>query len=360
MSFLEMIQSKQNLFIEEIEQCKRSGFKTYIYGAGMGGYTVERRVTDLGMIFAGKVVNREYYKKEAGIFSLEDLLDQISEKINLIIAFRGFCPENIALRREKINLIVDRDCFAANYEVDPLYLTYEYVEFHRNEIEGAITNLADEKSKKTVIAYINQKISMDYQYLKDVKSGNQYFEKDIVQLGAEEVFIDCGAYDGDSAVQFIAALEDRGIKQYKEIISFEPDPVNYKKLIARKLENHKCINKASSDRKGKLSFSANGTSSLIDKQGVIVVETETIDNVLAGRNATFIKMDIEGAELASLRGAEKTIKKHKPKLAICIYHRREDLWEIQQYIHDIVPEYKFYIRAYESTATELVLYAIAG
>lgn len=98
----------------------------------------------------------------------------------------------------------------------------------------------------------------------------------------------------------------------------------------------------------------------ISDEGEIIVETDTIDNVLAGGKVTFIKMDIEGTELASLKGAAKTIRKYKPKLAICIYHKKEDLWEIQDYISRLVPEYKFYMRAYEDTATELVLYAIVN
>ena len=71
-----------------------------------------------------------------------------------------------------------------------------------------------------------------------------------------------------------------------------------------------------------------------------------------------IKMDIEGAELDALYGAKNTIRKYKPLLAICVYHKREDMLTIPQYIKSIVPEYRFFLRAYEKTATELVLYAV--
>ena len=70
-------------------------------------------------------------------------------------------------------------------------------------------------------------------------------------------------------------------------------------------------------------------------------------------------MDIEGAELSALHGAEKTIKRDKPVLAICVYHKREDLIAIPQYIKELVPEYKLYLRAHFPYASELVLYAIS-
>lgn len=69
-------------------------------------------------------------------------------------------------------------------------------------------------------------------------------------------------------------------------------------------------------------------------------------------------MDIEGAEYKALLGAEKTIKKYKPKLAICIYHKPEDVWEIPMLIHKINPNYRFYVRHYSLTTPETILYAI--
>lgn len=72
--------------------------------------------------------------------------------------------------------------------------------------------------------------------------------------------------------------------------------------------------------------------------------------------ATFIKMDIEGAELDALRGAEELIKANKPKLAICLYHHVHDLWTIPLYVKSLVPEYKLFCRENRS-GTEFVMYA---
>lgn len=69
-------------------------------------------------------------------------------------------------------------------------------------------------------------------------------------------------------------------------------------------------------------------------------------------------MDIEGAEMEALKGAENILKRDKPKLAICLYHKREDMWEIPYLIKSIKPEYKFFIRHYSNYEGETVLYAI--
>ena len=97
--------------------------------------------------------------------------------------------------------------------------------------------------------------------------------------------------------------------------------------------------------------------SCVDEYGADEIKVVTIDGIVKEK-VTFIKMDIEGSELKALHGAEQKIKKYKPKLAICIYHKVEDIIDIPSYIHSLVPEYKFYIRHYSFGQAETVLYAI--
>lgn len=88
------------------------------------------------------------------------------------------------------------------------------------------------------------------------------------------------------------------------------------------------------------------------------VDVDSLDNVLAGRCVTFIKMDIEGAEYNALLGAAETIKRYKPKLAICIYHKPSDRWELPMLILELNPSYRFYLDCYGVSGGEVVLYAI--
>ena len=83
-----------------------------------------------------------------------------------------------------------------------------------------------------------------------------------------------------------------------------------------------------------------------------------MDAVPECQNATWIKMDIEGAELNALRGAKGIIRRNHPKLTICIYHSDEDMIRIAEYIHELVPEYKLYVRNHTGRQTEIVLYAV--
>ena len=101
------------------------------------------------------------------------------------------------------------------------------------------------------------------------------------------------------------------------------------------------------------------SSSIDDESGALKVDLLTIDEVTAGHDVSFIKMDIEGAELAAFKGAQKTITAHQPILAISLYHKPEDLITIPQFIHELHRDYRFWLRAHHPRfAYEMVLYAI--
>lgn len=272
---------------------------------------------------------------------------------------RGYHEGTLEPYKSKINQIVVRDCFAGIRTIgDSGFMTCDWVLEHKEQLQNTFDMLQDELSRESMAAYINQKISADYKYLAEVKREHQYFEDGLVELSSGERFLDCGAFDGDSAAAFVDALRQRGIESYEEIISFEPDVANCEKMKCRNLGRHTCVCKGVSDHPGTVFFKADGTSGHVQEDGDERIELESIDHYLNGTKATMIKMDIEGMELTALKGSEQTIKAWRPKLAICIYHKKEDLWEIMEYIKKLVPDYRFYIRAYDDTACELVLYAL--
>lgn len=89
----------------------------------------------------------------------------------------------------------------------------------------------------------------------------------------------------------------------------------------------------------------------------VTVPITTLDHVMSDETVGFIKMDIEGAELDALRGAANVIARDRPFLAISVYHKPGDVLALMQYIHEIVPDYQFWLRHYGALFYETVLYA---
>ncbi len=361
LNIFDFIETGENTLLKILDALRNSEYDTFIYENAVAEIFVEQVLMKNHIPCAGKLVTQNCDVKE-GTFFVEDFLRDCKSKINLIIARENFNTELLEKYADKMALIIKKDFrFAGAVITDSEFMTLDFLKENSFRLNRVFNNLNDEWSQKTLVAFINQKLSMNPKYMRAVKSNApQYFEKDLLKFSTHEVFIDCGAYVGDSVISFINFLKEQGINSYDRIISFEPNETNYQRLTAQNFSNHLCIKAGVYDRKGTAHFKTSVFKSMarVDETGEKIILMDTIDNVLAGSRATFIKMDIEGAEAAALRGAKETIKKYRPTLAISIYHKRTDLWEIPEYIAELVMEYKFYIRAYADTANELIFYAI--
>ena len=186
-----------------------------------------------------------------------------------------------------------------------------------------------------------------------------YFSDEYYKISDQEVLFDCGAYTGDSVLDFINQTKGK----YKKIISFEPDEKNFKKLksLVEKydLQGVEIKKQATGAENGRIGFVSSGNmgAKVIDNpiEGNIV-EVVALDNY-KNECPTIIKMDIEGFELEALKGAENIIRTLKPKLVICIYHKTLDFYDIPMYLKSLVPEYRFKVRQHEPGFCETVLYA---
>lgn len=229
---------------------------------------------------------------------------------------------------------------------------------HEAEFQKVYEILEDSFSKKTYQAVIEYRKTLDIRLLDPVVIQPQYFLRDILPPAKEEeIFVDGGAYIGDSSRRFLREYQKGG--KYK-IFLWEPDKSNRDQIhkILRKSRRYEVIPYAMWSETAQLRFSNAGSgTSRVEKEGILV-NADSIDNQMKGKKVTFIKMDIEGAEIEALKGAEKIIKKQKPKLAICIYHKYSHLYQIPLMIKEMVPEYKIYIRQHSDTASETVVYAV--
>ena len=235
-----------------------------------------------------------------------------------------------------------------------------------NENKGRVKNmcdlLADEKSRKQYIAAIKFRTERRRIRHNEWSLTDQYFPKDIVHIRPDEVFIDGGAYNGDTIHKLLKITSTADFGGRIRIVAFEPGKLNMT-VLKRKYgsDSHVMLkNSGLSDKNGELYFYEQGSSSyLTTKEGAnSVVTVSAIDEVPECKDATWIKMDIEGAEMDALEGARETIIRNKPTLTICIYHSDEDMIRIAEWVHDLEPEYKLYVRQHTRRNHETVLYAV--
>jgi FkbM family methyltransferase len=240
-------------------------------------------------------------------------------------------------------------------DVLPVISFQEFIENSKNAVVFISTHVYGDEMKQQLI---NNGFSEDF--IIPPMWGTQYFDIQYFKPQKNEFFIDAGGFDGGSTKDFFKWLGD--YKIYGKSIVFEPNSILYNdcKEKLKDRDNVKIVNKGLWHKKETLKFHKVGSGSYIDSDGEEIIEVISLDEYLKDEkeSITFIKMDVEGAELNALKGAEQTIKKYKPKLAICIYHKPEDVWEIPNLLLEFVPDYKFYIRHYCFSNIETVLYAL--
>ncbi len=235
----------------------------------------------------------------------------------------------------------------------------EYAQSHRSDFEAVYKLLADEQSRRVFENVIRYKLSGDLKYLYEVETPPE--EKfDLLEIGTEEVYVDLGAYDGDTLVEFLNETS----MQFKKLYGMEPDSHSYRKMKRRLymigsaiMELYNC---GAWDEDTTLTFSISRGrgSTIVPKEENSGAETGRrhgaallrdvkmmkTDTMLRGEAATYIKIDVEGAELNALKGAEKTITQFHPKLNVALYHRNEDLFELPLLINRMNKKYKLYMR----------------
>lgn len=218
--------------------------------------------------------------------------------------------------------------------------------FHANikDLEFVRSLLSDEYSKNVFDSIVNYKLSGNIGYLIGCECDKSEPFKNILKLKKDEIFVDIGAYRADTVLEFL-----KYAKSFKKIYAVEPDRKTFAKLkqqLSCKSDagDIVCINAAAGafESSGRLEANSGRSSHLSDKgQPVQVV---TVDGILNGQRATYIKFDVEGGEHAAIDGARQTIQSFKPRLKIAAYHRTQDLTEIVKQVLEIRDDYKVYMR----------------
>ena len=297
------------------------------------------------------------------VLSFEEICDKHKDSI-IIVSSRNLRSEITAQFMEngfKESNIIYRDFSSWNAHANSGFSDALKKDISR--FEQVYDLCADELSRQTFLAKLKYMHDFKPATLEAITSHkSMYFDDDIIRMSGNEYFIDGGAFTGDTFMDF-----RRHTPTFSSYYAFEPEEENFNTLK----ENIKGISNVYAINKGLWSketilgiFSQGGGSTLIDDTSETQLYAEEtvpvtcIDTACADVPITFIKMDIEGAEMEALKGAQNTIKQCRPKLAICIYHKPMDIVDLPLYMHGLMPDAKMYMRHYGIGGTDTVCYLI--
>ncbi|HYF84374.1 MAG TPA: FkbM family methyltransferase [Clostridia bacterium] len=345
--------------------------KICFYGAGQVGNDTYKSILPLGVkvdFFCDS--NPEKWGKEIvdGIkcISLQELYEMKYSVLCFVTA--GISNSNV-IYRQLVNAgltnIVRREEYV-NLKYTLMAEKLDKTTFWNN-LSEAFDFFPDEESHKILYYKVRSLVARTEEWKEfsfaDLYQGNQFFGDNAGNVRKDEVIIDCGAYRGSSLKRLVEGL---GYSDFKKYICYELDANNYNILkkyidalpqdISSKVEAY---NYGVGSENKKITYDSSETESMVVENGAYEGEIISMDDHQAGKEGTFIKMDIEGSELEALIGAQKIIKENKPVCALSIYHKIEDLWEIPRYLRKLVPEYRFKLKHHHYCWYETVCYATA-
>ncbi len=354
-----------------------AGKNIYIYGSGVYGKFLYQALSHLGYGSQIKSFINDFITEEELLFNIPvKRFDDLSTDPAHDVFVVGIQKNSGIVKKltEQNCSYIAADYDQSFYQDNLMYSVYKCIEvrfvsdmvgkikyYYENMLDkdNEILALYDEALSKEII---RNRLAFyktgDVSYIDRIPVNyKQYFQDDYYSISDDEVYVDCGAFDGDSIKSFFEFTKGK----YRKIIGLEPDTISFEKLCAATQAYHDVdlICCATGKENTRVNFLSQGTlgSTFSEDENSDLTDVKKLDDILENEKVTLIKMDIEGSELDSLKGAENTIKKQKPKLAICIYHKIEDIITIPQYLHSIVPEYKFKVRQHSRSMLETVLYA---
>ena len=236
---------------------------------------------------------------------------------------------------------------------------------HAGDLAEAAAHFTDARSREAFDALVALRTEARYTPALRPDAGPQYLDPSVRGWVPAEVacLVDGGAYDGDTLANFAAS----GVR-VRSAHAFEPDPVNHAALARRAKALHDASGVAVTvwpcglgAGASQVRFDASGgEASHASAQGGTVIQCVGLDEALHGHPVDFVKLDVEGAELDALRGMEGLLRARRPRLALSLYHRPEDLWELPRFVAGLGVGYRMALRLHGHDGFDAVLYAQAG
>lgn len=324
------------------EELKNTHQPIVMYGTGNGADKVVDILNSLGIPLAGITASSGFVRKRSfrgfPVMPIE-YFEELYENFTVIITFGSSVPEvmrGIYAIAQKHRTLVPVVPVIGTEIFDKIFFAK-----HKTEIEYAYNLMADDYSKKTYKGYIEFLYGGKLETLKSITTPEDEVFETVLKLGTNEVYVDIGAYRGDTVDKFLK----HSVNPYGKIICAEPDSKTFKKLTehCKHLENFNAYNVAVTGIDGETGFcDLHGRQSSVG--GDNFIKSMTLPTLCADTVPTYIKIDSEGCENEILSASGELLKKYKPKLNIAAYHKCSDIFTLPILISRANPDYKIHLR----------------
>lgn len=332
----------------------------YIYGTGSMGMGMYRDLHNNGIKVAGFIDHLDRAVDGSRVFKVGDVAAKESAVVILAVLNSKADVRAIAKSLYEFKRIVPVVEFYEYFQIKKSQLRFwlterkNYTEW-QTDIIKANKIWKDEKSQSLYLDIIEYRMNGDALML-PVAEGNIYHPNDIPKWINPMRLIDCGAFTGDTIQELIGA----GYKM-DTAIALEPDPAPYRELTEYVNSTDQPIipfQLGAWSGQNTMNFDARGDqSSEIIESGTTAIKCVSIDDFLPTFEPTLIKMDIEGAEMEALKGAKQTISKYHPGLAVSVYHKPQDIWQIPMWVKEF-GGYDLFLRVHANCTFDTVMYAV--
>lgn len=346
-------------FLDEINEClwdylAKTDKKIVLYGMGNGAEKIKAALDEREIPLADIMASDDFVRGHSflgfRVKTLAEVEEAHKDGFIILMCFGTQLPEVMEKIRE---ISKTHELYAPCVPVagEGLF-TLDYAREHKDELKKAYELLADAQSRLVFENVVRYKLSGKLDYLTKAETPSE--EKfDLLKIGVDETYLDMGAYDGDTVVEFLNETS----MQFRKIYAMEPDAKNYRKMKRRLymigsalLEAYNCgawdedASVMFDPRSGRSSAVVPENRDSLNPARFKEVKMLKADTLLQGNSVTYIKMDVEGAEERAINGARETIMNFAPKLNIALYHRNEDIFKIPLLINSMRRQYKLYMR----------------
>lgn len=310
----------------------------------------------------------KYDNKYKNINVIKQSFNDIDTKWAIVIT----CSYFETIRKKLINNYkdIDKQLFLFDwYFLEKKKIDY-YIE-NRGTILKCYNLLEDNKSKEIYNALLKYRYIRNPELIINLYESrdNCYLDKVFIDDYEDWLYIDAWSYNAD----FITTLAEKVSINNSNFYIFEPNKIFFKNIKTNlsKNINYKIFNIALCDKEWEMEFMQipsstshiidkkyNAYKDLIDKKDIDIIKTAKLDTIIKNQKVKWIKIDIEWSEMSMIEWATNTIKRDKPILLLSIYHRRDDLFKLQNYLINLNLWYKYYIRHYSLSVAKTILYCI--